>query len=529
MLKLQSLAKRRSADDTGAVLVTVVVVMLVGFVIAVTIAASVMFTIGANASNKDNTQAFIAAESGRDAALANVMRTPCVLTTNPSTTAPIYRDVVTTSGPDAGSLTSACPSTSAPSVIRISSTGLGPDGAEVKVTSTYERVVTYVGQPGGVMAYFSGQFKATQSLYEGDLVIRDGKYLCNSATVIDGDLWVPRGGIELSADCEIRGNLYAEGDVLIKSAKAIVKGMISARGSITIDASNAVIDGDLKSSKNIRIDAGTVKGSAYAAGNFVANGGPLQGSAYAGGTATEKKATDVVGTLNPGNPGPVADPAVPQSDLDAVFVMTTWVDLPLEPSFWGSDVKWHTGPCNGADVTSLVTAPLTAPLTRVGIDYRGCTGPVTVYLAGGTMDFTHDAVFLLNPASKLTVVTGNINSTGAPPQLFFVQGDNMLGNSVPNCGAGMASGDLTLGSTLDARLMFYTPCGFKNTNHVTFNGQLYANTDGSAHWVHPEFLCEPMEWLPMLDLSCEITTASTGGGTSTPILGPPTLISQTEQ
>ncbi len=520
---------RDRTDDRGAILVAVVVVMFVGFIIAATIAASVMFTIDSNSSNKDHTQAFVAAESGRDKALANLMASPCNLTTPASSSAPLYKDVVATSGPSAGTQSLACPSSSAPSVIRISSTGEGPNGAEVRVTSTYERVVTYQGQPGGVLSYFSGQFKATQSLYQGDLVIRDGKYVCNAATIIDGDLWVPRGGVELSADCEIRGDIYAEGDIVIKSAKAIIKGTVSSRGSITLDASNAVIDKDLKSSQNITIAAGTVKGSAYAKGNFQATGGTLEGSAYAGGTATEKKATDVTGTLNPGNPGPQADPGVPQADLDAVFVMTTWVDLPLEPAFWGSDVKWETGPCNGADVTTLATAALPSPYTRVGIDYRGCSGPVKVYLAGGTTEFTHDVVFLVGPTSTLEIVTGNINSTGTPPQLFFVQGDSILGNSAPNCGAGMASGQLALGSTVEARLMFYTPCGFKNTNHISFNGQFYANTDGSAHWVHPEFLCQPMEWLPMLDLSCEISTASTTGGTSTPILGPPTLIAQTEQ
>jgi len=531
MLSLGMSGWRRTsrADEDGAVLVTVVIVMLVGFVIAATIAASVLFTIRANAGNKDQTQAFIAAESGRDAALSNAMKTPCSLITPQSTSAPIYKDVVTTSGPDAAHQSAACPSLTSPSVIRIGSTGVGPDGSDVRVTSTYERVVTYTGQPGGVMAYFSGQFKATQSLYKGDLVIRDGKYLCNSTTTIDGNLWVPRGGVDLSADCTIKGNVYAEGDVEITGAKVDISGSVFARGSIHLKSSQAVIHSDLNSSKNMLLEGGTVMGSLYAAGNISVQAGPVQGNAYAGGTATEKKATDVVGTLNSGNPGPKPDPGVTQSDLDAVYVMTTWVDLPLEPAFWGSDVQWSTGNCTGSDVTSLATQAVAGPYTRTGIDFRGCSGPVTIYLAGGATRFTHDVVFLVAPTSTLKVVTGNINSTGPTPQLFFVQGDSTLGNSAPNCGAGMATGDLDLGATLQARLMFYTPCGFKSTNHVTFNGQLYANTDGSAHWVQPEFYCEPMKWLPMLDLSCQISVASTSGPTSTPVLGPPTLIAQTEE
>ena len=62
MLVIARLGRRRTPDEGGAVLVTVIVVMLVGFVIATVIAASVLFTIQSNVGNKDRTQAFIAAE-----------------------------------------------------------------------------------------------------------------------------------------------------------------------------------------------------------------------------------------------------------------------------------------------------------------------------------------------------------------------------------------------------------------------------------------------------------------------------------
>ena len=60
---------RGVGKDDGAAIVTVVIVMLVGFVIASVVAASVMSTIRANAGNSAQTQAFIAAESGRDEAV----------------------------------------------------------------------------------------------------------------------------------------------------------------------------------------------------------------------------------------------------------------------------------------------------------------------------------------------------------------------------------------------------------------------------------------------------------------------------
>lgn len=505
-----SSVERREDDDNerGAVLVTVVIVMLVGAVIASVIAASVMFTIQANASNKSSTQAFIAAESGRDAALARALQTPCILTAaNSDSGNPPVFSATTTSGPNEASLTSACPSTTDPSVIKIVSTGTGPDGTQAEITSFYRRTITYQGQPGGTMAYFSGQFVATQSSYIGDLVIRDGKYNCNSTSTINGDLWVPRGGIEISADCEINGNVYAEGDIKIKSAKATITGTISTRGSIDIDSQNAKVIGDLRASKNITVSKGEITGNGLA-GQTASD----PGNRVAGGVQSNV----------------VPDPGVLQADLDAVYAMTTWVDLPLSTALWGSDVYWHPGPCDGSDVTALVTAPLPTGYSRVGVDYRGCSGTAVIKLSGGATEFTHDAVFLVAPTTKMTVALGNILSTGTPPQLFFVQGDSVLGNYVPDCGAGMASGSLDLNSTVEARLMFYTPCGFKKTNHLSFDGQFYSNTDGSAHWVHPTFNCMPMEWLPMLDLGCEINVAEPGAGTSTPILGPPVLYSQTE-
>ncbi len=77
MLDVIDRASRRRTDDSGAVLVTVVVVMFVGFIVATVIASSVLFTITSNVGNVDRTQAFIAAESGRDTAVA-ALKDGCV-------------------------------------------------------------------------------------------------------------------------------------------------------------------------------------------------------------------------------------------------------------------------------------------------------------------------------------------------------------------------------------------------------------------------------------------------------------------
>ena len=87
MLVVDRLFKRVKSGEDGAVLITVVIVMLVGFIVASVVAASVLFTIRANATNKGLTQAFIAAESGRDVAVAAMA---ACSTTHFTGTDPIY-------------------------------------------------------------------------------------------------------------------------------------------------------------------------------------------------------------------------------------------------------------------------------------------------------------------------------------------------------------------------------------------------------------------------------------------------------
>ena len=116
--RLRKRVRRCAQDDSGAVLVTIVVIMFVGFIIAATIAASVMFTIGANHDNKDNTDAFIAAESGRDEAYES-LKDGCssldsgaapVPPSPPSTVTPgmLYAFAFTASGSPAAAFASSC-------------------------------------------------------------------------------------------------------------------------------------------------------------------------------------------------------------------------------------------------------------------------------------------------------------------------------------------------------------------------------------------------------------------------------------
>ena len=487
---------RGADDDSGAVLVAVLIVFLVGFIVAISIAGTVVFTIGANSGNLHRSQAFIAAESGRDAAMAAIASGACAVTG--SGTDPDYSYAVkSTTGDqpttftDSG-LTSSCPTLDS-RFIMIQSTGTASDGSTATVTAAYPWQVFYPGQPGGTMAYFDGQFTANQSSYAGDLVVRNGDFTCLTHDVVTGDLWVLNGNVNISSTCTIHGSIYAKGTVAISAANTVVDGSILAGGAVTLTAQGAVYGVDppaapilIASNSSIGISKGTIKGDVTAGTGATVSGATVTG------TVTQNAGT----------------PAVFDPDLDRVYDMTKWLDLPVDRATYGSDVQWINGPCDGSDVMSAATMPLSAGATRVGVDYTACTGPVTVKLSGGQVK--HDVLFLVPPTSTMSVsVVSSLTSVLVPqPQLFFIHGDAVLGNQQPDCVTGSSTDSLSIPSTGQVRMMLYTACGLGSVNHITFNGQFYANFDGNLRWVQPDFTCQNMTWAPILGLSCKVRQAA---------------------
>jgi hypothetical protein len=170
--------------------------------------------------------------------------------------------------------------------------------------------------------------------------------------------------------------------------------------------------------------------------------------------------------------------------------------------------------------------------TRTGIDYTGCSGPVTITIDGGNVAVNRDIVFLVSAGSDMTIdIDANLTSPHTPrSQMFFIRGDRNNTNSIPDCGTTMGSDALNQKKATDIRMMFYSPCGLgpSSQNGLQFNGQFYSNSDGSTHLVQPDFTCQQMKWAPMLDMGCSIAAAVTSPGTSIPLPQPPELIWQSE-
>ena len=219
----------------ASALITVVLVMLVGFVIAATVAASVIFTIGANAGNKSTTQAFIAAESGRDAALAHLAGT-CDAGAFPLTSSGSLEysaTVAVTTGSQPSGPTDAGVATGCPTRIRRTSSsrrhGTGADGSTTTVDAVYPWIVAYEQQAGGVLAYFANGV-SLRGTYAGDIVVRSGDYTCAADGTLDGDLYVTRGSATFSRDCTVYGDVWTYGDVDGSSQLINITGNVKAGG-----------------------------------------------------------------------------------------------------------------------------------------------------------------------------------------------------------------------------------------------------------------------------------------------------------
>lgn len=531
MLVIRRLLTPRKDDDAGAVLVTVLVVMLVGFIVASVVAASVLFTVQSNSGNRSRTQAFIAAESGRDAAVAGIVG-GCAATTyagsDPQYAATVY--VTTgnqpTSATDAG-VAQGCPSASTRFIV-IRSTGTGPDGSTSTIDAVYPWVVSYSQQPGGVVTYFSGGFTAGVSHYTGDLVLRTGNWNCTQGALLTGDLYVLNGTVNFSNNCRVEGDIWADGNVTSNSQAISVTGSITTNGLVSLSSNGgATVGKDINAKGNIDLSN---QGSSTAT---------VGGNVTSKNTITKGSNWTVTGTQTPNGPDPVFDPT-----LAWLKAATQWIDFTSSTN-WGTKYT-ATSVCNlvknspNPTIKSLLETS-GAPLV---LDFSSCTGngnsgfSVGVDLSNVTL--ARDAVIIAGSTASMSVnLTGTINpASGTTKQLLFIHNDASTnyanGEPVPNCGNGNQKDTFNVGGTVsaDVKVMMYSPCGLTGTLTSSFSGQLYTNDSTNLHSsgnITTTYTCAAMAWTPAFNqLGCKIK--GQGGvqtGTQTQSLG--TLAYQTER
>jgi hypothetical protein len=538
----------RQRDEGGAILVTVVVVMLVGFVIATVIASSVLFTIQSNVGNKRSTQAFIAAESGRDAAFGKLKAFAaggaCVAGTDLTSTAaltgtPAYEYTILTSTVDAqtppavSGLSATCPTKDTKWVF-VRARGLGPGdlssdaSAGATVEAYYPWTATQSTSPGGTVAYFDGQFKATKSLYEGDLVIRTGNYECNSDSHIQGNLWVlggsdgtTLGNLALSTGCTITGSVYVAGLIGMKGGQGqggiSIGGDIIANGNITLDSDAITFAGSIHSAHDVVLKKSGVAKNILAVGTIDKGGW----------TVTPP------GVIDENAAAPVYDP--PLHGAGSVWEITNWIDL---GSAWSDNAQVYDmcSPAYTANKANPTTYLDDYPASRLVLDYTKCTSDVAVTL--GTAALANDVAIVVAPNRTMSVtLSGNLTTTG-DGELWLVHADSLQNNKVPNCGNTKTQGNkvvnvedtfaIAQNMAIGVRVLIYSPCGIGGNQRSDFTGQLYTNNDNRT--VQANFNCRPMSWPPYLpNLSCTIRGEGGAAPTTTYSLTIGDLDYQTEQ
>jgi type II secretory pathway pseudopilin PulG len=511
----------RGRDDSGAVLVTVVVVMLVAFVAATMIAASVLTTFQANADNKQRTQAFIAAESGRDAAVLALSDGCAPADLAGSGTGPTYSYAVrTTTGgqpTDYDALaTAACPTIDT-SYIVIRSTGTGPNSTTATIDSVYRWSSTYSDVPGGVVTYFSGSVSQGVSHYTGDLVLRNGNWSCTEGGLLEGDLYVLNGTVTLSNNCTIQGDIYAKKEVRSTSQNWHVESRTSASGYVS--PGNIVTDAYVSFTSNANP---SVAGSIHARGEVTLSAGG-GGLGTVGGTVTSMESADRIdeaawatGAVTLGSADP--PPFVPT--LAWLEDATKWLDLDRN-SGWtaggATKISVPTTGCNSilntdAAASAWVKTQIAAASGPIVLDFTTCSKNVSMTLSAITLG--HDAVLLFPADKSMSVSLGSGMSADSRQQLFFVHEDNnpddvdAAGDPKPSCGIG---GQDAFGTTAavdsDIDVMVYSPCGLNGTVTASFEGQLYTDDTTNFH-SGSNYTCQPMSWPTALaNLGCAIKGA----------------------
>ncbi|WP_396658896.1 hypothetical protein [Microbacterium sp.] len=494
-----------------------VVVMLVGFVIAASVAASVLVTITANAGNSSTTQAFIAAESGRDVAVGSLrsaiaptgLDCAAVAMTGASApgSAPVYTYTIRSSEQadrpsawdDAG-VTATCP-TDATKWVVISSTGTGPDGTESNIDAVYPWYHGPATTPSGTVAFFEGQFKATKSTYAGDLVIRQGPYECNNSAgdAIIGDLWVLRGSMTVTGPCIVTGSVYVRDTIDLKNNEFTAGGdVISVEGSIKLTADDTSIGGDVYAAGNID----TKNGDGEVDGSFrthlaMVNHNPANW--------TKSDGTTPVPVLE-GEPVPVIAPT-----LEQVFEATKWIELTSSTAWSSAAAPVEVFPAGTVCTTAQLQGVMGVAGARAVVDLTGCpAGGNGIPVAPGNVTLQRDVLVLVPANQKMNLqITGTISrATGTTlengPQLFIVHLDpDGSDGRPPTCGSSQLD-KFTASGTNNVRTLIYSACGIGSTMSLTMSGQLYMGSDG-LHLNGGTFTCKPMSWEPTLPkISCGV-------------------------
>ncbi len=267
---------RQHRDDTGAALLSTVILMSVIFILIASVSTTIISATKQTYDNKAQEIAYSSAESGTDAAIVAAATNKCtgdVSSESQGFSYEVYRsasdDIPT--GIDDPNVHPGCPETGDRYIV-IKSTGTDVTGKDTEIVSAYLWVVRSVNTAEGAIISGSGNMNiSTISVLNtgADMVLADGSLDCNNSSVIAGSVYAPKGTVQMSNACKIEGSIYA-------------------RDGVTINNNAVGVGGDVYSLGNFFMStAATIQGDVYAKGNLtISSGSRINGSIISSGTGT---------------------------------------------------------------------------------------------------------------------------------------------------------------------------------------------------------------------------------------------------
>jgi hypothetical protein len=486
---------RSRADEAGSALVSVLIIMLVLSIGALTLGVIVTNTAGVAADGRSTAQSRAAADAGIAELLARAGRgLVCEQTLS---------DIALGSG-SRYSATSRCDE--ATELVVFESTGTSDQGGRTTVKAVYELEIDPASRPptaGGPGLFYTYGLTSRLNSYVFDeansemgideftgsagLYASTGKIECGWGSVLPGDIYTKTGELQLDSGCLVEGSAFI-------GSKAVVNG--------------GTIEGSLVAPSNVEHKitgtvgkSGASEGNVFLGGTLTLNSGAVYGSVSAAGTGTSTLGSGTIhgNFVYKGSYGTWRDPAstivkgavVKNTALTAPTlpdipewqnVSFTPVNATTPPQAWADEGyalttvtgsgcdKWSG---NATDVSSLASSLS----SRMIFDIRACAGGFNTNAGGANkvVSVNQDIAIIAN--RWYLSGTKFKSADGQPHTIFLITPDSQPAVAGPQCTAPAQASEQLNDSTTDPTIAvyIYTPCLMKfNSGPATFRGQVYS-------------------------------------------------------
>lgn len=525
-------ARRRRSGDEGSTLVSVLVIVMVLGLLAVTLAGAVVATAQTTAGVRGSLDSQAASDAGLAAAVASSTATgadPCAVKPA-STSAPRY------------AVTASC----AGDVVTFVSTGTGSDGSRTVTSASYELKKTTTAAPGlGADMVFFGDATFTSEVRSHELddrlltiMMPRGTFVCQNhvpANILAG------GNVKTNGQCTIDGTVATGGSISMSNASDTIKGNLYASSTATAGISG-MIGGDIHVGGPI--DFGwsgfTYPGNVFAGGNVdmtsVSIAGkltlPRASTVKLDGHLQVKHPTSAHARVAKGTAGGLqwptstVPPTAPtfQSWFDYSYSASHWPGFTVKTLATSGDGPWtcnrfrNNNPSTGNAAGWRELSALTTPTV---VDARPCGTLSSNNGSKPVVTLQTDIAFLANNYD-ITALTMKA-ATGKTPKVWWIVEDR-IADGAPSCvsPAGTVNINTTvMGEGISA--MIYTPCRISITGGGEWHGTFYGG--GLNHGGLMDFYGRPL-LLPGQGGGSSGPGSTPGGGTTTVSLGG--LLSRTD-